>query len=226
MLTIAPKPNSLVTQQFGLASFAELLFETSDAIGETERSFETFHEHLLQSLIPMAAHERVLAENIITVEWEISQLTRAMRASVRRGVEQDIRYHIVNKHPDIYNAEMGKLRKEHEAARGQSFDFNLSFGDQFEEPYEFDPIPAKTEADDLVQRLYSKELDVKEQAHDDLALTFKHAEDILADQYKSGKVFQTHSDRIATLEERRRDLKKDYDRLQQFRPIEAIAEEA
>ena len=46
------------------------------------------------------------------------------------------------------------------------------------------------------------------------------------EKYKSGNVFQTHSDRIATLEERRRDLKKDYDRLQQFRPIEAIAEEA
>jgi hypothetical protein len=93
-------------------------------------------------------------------------------------------------------------------------------------PYEFDPLPAETEVDDLIQRLCSQELDVKEQAHDDLALTFKHAEDILADQYKSGKVFQAHSDRIATLEERRRDLKKDYDRLQQFRPIEAIAEEA
>ena len=43
---------------------------------------------------------------------------------------------------------------------------------------------------------------------------------------KAARSVQTHSDRIATLEERRRDLKKDYDRLQQFRPIEAIAEEA
>ena len=57
-------------------------------------------------------------------------------------------------------------------------------------------------------------------------LSNKHVEEILADQYKRGNVFQTHSDRIGTLEERRRDLKKDYDRLQQFRPIEAIAEEA
>ena len=77
----------------------------------------------------MTAHERVLAENIIIVEWEISQLTRAMRASVRRGMEQDIQSHIINKHRGIYNAEMGKLRKEHQAARGQSFNFNLSFGD-------------------------------------------------------------------------------------------------
>lgn len=72
------------------------LFETSDAIGETDCSFEIFHEHLLQLLIPMTAHERVPAENIITLEWEISQLTRAMRASVRRGVEQDIQSHIIN----------------------------------------------------------------------------------------------------------------------------------
>ena len=176
--------------------------------------------------MPMTAHERVLAENIITVEWEISQLMRAMRASVRRGVEQDIQSHIINKHQAIYRTKMDKFRKDYQAEIGQSFDFNLSFGDQFEEPYEFDPIPAKTEADDLVQRLYSKEPDIKKCAHDDLSVTFKHAEDILADQYKSGKVFQTHSDRIATLEERRRDLKKDYDRLQQFRPIEGIAEEA
>ena len=111
---MATKPNSLVAQHFGLASFAELLFETSDAIGEADGSFETFHEHLLQSLMPMTAHERVIAENIITVEWEISQLTRAMRASVRCGVEQDIQSHIINKHRDIYNAEMGKLRKEHQ----------------------------------------------------------------------------------------------------------------
>ena len=102
------KPNSLVAQQFGLTSFAELLFEGSDAIGEAEGSFETFHEHLLQSLMPMTAHERVLAENIITVEWEISQLTRAMRASVRRGVEQDIRHHIIHIHQAAYNAEIGK----------------------------------------------------------------------------------------------------------------------
>jgi len=223
---MATKPNSLVAQQFGLASFAELLFEPSDAIGETDGSFETFHEHLLQSLIPMTAHQRVLAENIITVEWEISQLTRAMRASVRRGVGQDIQSHIINKHRGIYSAEMDKLRKEHQAARGQSSDFNLSFGDQFEVPYGFDPIPAKTEVEDLIQRLHSKNPEIKKCAHDDLSVTFKHAEDILADQYESGRVFQTHSDRIATLEERRRDLKKDYDRLQQFRPIEAIAEEA
>ena len=98
---MATKPNSLVAQQFGLTSFAELLFETSSAIGETDGSFETFHEHLLQSLMPMTAHERVLAENIITVEWEISQLTRAMRASVRRGVEQDIQHHIINKHQAV-----------------------------------------------------------------------------------------------------------------------------
>ena len=121
---------------------------------------------------------------------------------------------------------MGKLRKEHQAARGQSSDFNLILGDQFKVPYEFDPMPAETEAEDMIHRLYSQEHDVKEQAHDDLALRFKHAEDILADQYESSRVFQRHSDRIATLEERRRDLKKDYDRLQQFRPIEAIAEEA
>ena len=210
---MATKPNLLVAKQFGLTSFPELLFETSDAIGETEGSFETFHEHLLQSLMPMTAHERVLAENIVIVEWEISQLTRAMRASVRRGVEQDIQSHIINKHRDIYNAEMGKLRKEHQSARGQSFDFNLSFGDQFEEPYKFDPTPAETEAEDLIQRLYAKEPEIKKCAHDDLSVTFKHAEDILADQYKSGETFQTHSDRIATLEERRRDLKKDYDRL-------------
>ena len=93
-------------------------------------------------------------------------------------------------------------------------------------PYEFDPIPAEIEAEDLIQRLYSKEPEITKQAHDDLSVTFKHAENILADQYESGRVFQTHSDRIETLEERRRDLKKDYDRLQQFRPIEGIAEEA
>ena len=121
---------------------------------------------------------------------------------------------------------MGKLRKEHQAASGQSFDFNLILGDQFKVPYEFDPMPAKTEAEDLIQRLYSKKPEIKKCAHDDLSVTFKHAEDILADQYKRGNVFQMHSDRIATLEERRRDLKKDYDRLQQFRPIEGIAEEA
>ena len=223
---MATKPNSLVAQQFGLVSFAELLFEGSDAIGEAEGSFETFHEHLLQSLMPMTAHERVLAENIITVEWEISQLTRAMRASIRRGVEQDIRHHIIHIHQAAYNAEMGKLRKEHQAASGQSSDFILIPGNQFEVPYEFDPMPAETEAEDLIQRLYSKEPEIKKCAHDDLSVMFKHAEDILADQYKSGEVFQTHSDRIATLEERRRDLKKDYDSLQQFRPVEAIAEEA
>jgi hypothetical protein len=174
----------------------------------------------------MTAHECVLAENIITLEWEISQLTRAMRASVRRGVEQDIRRHIIHIHQAAYDAEIGKLRKEHQAASGQSFDFNLILRDQFEVPYEFDRMPAETEAEDLIQRLYSKEPETKKCAHYDLSVSFKHAEDILADQYKRGNIFQMHSDRIATLEERRRDLKKDYDRLQKFTPIEAIAEEA
>jgi hypothetical protein len=63
-------------------------------------------------------------------------------------------------------------------------------------------------------------------AYDDLSVSFKHVEDILPDQYKSGRVFQRHSDRIVTLEERRHDLKKDYDHLQQFRPIKTKAEEA
>ena len=87
-------------------------------------------------------------------------------------------------------------------------------------------MPAETEVEDLIQRLYSKEPEIKKCAHDDVALRFKHAEDILADQHKSGKVFQTHSHCIATLEERQRDLKKDYDRLQQLRPIEGISAEA
>ena len=38
---MATKPNSLVAKQFGLTSFVELLFETSDAIGEAGGSFET-----------------------------------------------------------------------------------------------------------------------------------------------------------------------------------------
>ena len=56
---------------------------------------------------------------------------------------------------------MGKLRKEHQPASDQSFDFNLILGDQFEVPYEFDPIPAETEVEDLIQRLHSKEAEIK-----------------------------------------------------------------
>ncbi len=56
---------------------------------------------------------------------------------------------------------------------------NLILGDQFEEPYEFDPIPAETEAEYLIQRLYSKKSEIKKFAHDDLSVTFKHTEDIL-----------------------------------------------
>ena len=65
----------------------------------------------------------------------------------------------------------------------------MGFGDQFEVPYEFDLLPAETEADDMIQRLYSKEPEITKQAHDDLSVTFKNAEDVFADQYKSGKVF-------------------------------------
>ena len=139
---------------------------------------------------------------------------------------QDIRYSITIIHQAIYKTKIDKLRKDYEVENGQSFGIAMGFGDQFEVPYEFDFLPAETEADDMIQRLYSKEPEIKKCAHDDLSVKFKHAEDILADQYERGNVFQRRSDRIATLEERRRDLKKDYDRLQQFRPIEAIAEEA
>ena len=130
----------------------------------------------------MTAHQRVLAENIITLEWKISELTRAIRASVCRGVEQDIQSHIISKYQAIYRTKMDKLRKDYHAVRRQSFDLNLGFGNQFEVPYKFDPMPAETEADHLIQTLYSQEPEIKKYAHNDPSVTFKHVEDILADQ--------------------------------------------
>jgi hypothetical protein len=77
-------------RRFGLSSFAELLLERRPVIGEDPGTFAQFHAGLTQSLAPMTPYECVIAENLISIEWELVQRRRVRDATLNRHIRKII----------------------------------------------------------------------------------------------------------------------------------------
>lgn len=76
--------------RFDLKSFADILPARPPIIGEEPGSFKGFRQGLLESLAPTTPYECVVAENLVSIEWELLQ-HRVMRdAGIRRQISDAI----------------------------------------------------------------------------------------------------------------------------------------
>ncbi len=108
-------------RRFGLSSFADLLLERRPVIGEDPGTFAQFHAGLTHSLAPMTPYECVLAENLISIEWELVQRRRVRDATLNQHIRQIIANAYVKKAMDDFKewlkerrAVIAALKEAHE----------------------------------------------------------------------------------------------------------------
>jgi hypothetical protein len=75
---------------FGLTSFADILPKRDTIPGEEAGSFAVFQAQLMRTLTPFTPYEFVVAENLISIEWEILQHRKMRERCLRNLLGKEI----------------------------------------------------------------------------------------------------------------------------------------
>ena len=103
-----PPPES----DFGLNSFQELIYQPPYRAEDHLDDLDAFREALLIDLAPMRPHEAVMAENIIMIEWDITQILIQKRHIARSAVFDEITNQYVKLAEDEFYEEERRQRLE------------------------------------------------------------------------------------------------------------------
>jgi len=145
----------LLPSDFGLNSFQELIYQPPARAGDHLDDLEAFRDALLTDLAPMRPDEAVMAENIIMIEWDISQIIIQKRHIARSAIFDEITNQYVKLAEEEFYAEERRQRLEDKKQNDDFFASITSFGS-----YEvFDPTDAKMAADKVITQLKSEKTD-------------------------------------------------------------------
>ena len=206
-------------RDFNLESFADLVSGKLAIVGEDAGTFEAFRSGLLASLAPMTPYECVIAENLISIEWELLQQRRMREAALRRTLRRAIDVAMSKLREAEYDAELAQLWEEHVSSGGGEHDW--------EEVPPFDEEAALDEAWDLFIRATSPEIDVREGAYAFISELGVEPIDLMSKAFRGlGNDSEYHDQKVQNLERRRREVKRDLDDLQRARPIEGTSDQA
>jgi|GEM_PF-1647311 len=209
-------------QRFNLESFAAILPRREAIVGEDAGSWGAFQISLRQSLNPGTPYEAVIAENLVQIEWELLQ-HRAMReARIRRLIRSAIR-----------KAVREQKINEYDRAMNEAYNRHLEQGEnegRWNRPYEFDENEVEASADQLVDRATSRDPKVQAAAYAEISELGLSALDLMSEAHRGALGGSSapddspeyHDTKIRELERRRREVKRDYDLLQQSRPQEEV----
>ena len=198
--------------RFNLASFADLLPSRAPIIGEDPRSFEGFHNGMMQSLLPMTPYEGVIAENLIAIEWELLQHRRMRDAGLRRMVRDRVSKAVVKREEAAHDAKLDAAWEAHEADGGTEGDWK--------DPFTFDEEAARAAGQTLAQNAVSRDPDTFQAACAEIEGLGLDVLDLMSRAYRSFEASVTkHEDKLPELERRRREVMRDFDALQRARPI-------
>ena len=202
--------------RFGLASFMDLMPGKEPLPGQATSAFAPFKEGLLQALAPATPYEAVIAENLIALEWELMQ-HRRMRDRVLAGEVAE----------KIVEAYLHARHARHEEELDAEWDAWIAAGkdeDDFQDR-PFDPGAACEEGKALAARAVARDPEIVAAAEAEIAALGMDVLALLAEIYVGmSNASRFHDKKIAELEGRRREVKRDLDALQAARPVDVIAE--
>jgi len=192
MTTAMSKPNPA---QFNLQSFADILSKRSAIVGEDPGAFDDFHDGMTQSLAPTTAYECVIAENLISIEWDLLQHQR-MRDDCLQQVTRKA----------ISEAVLAFLKELHGTRPKKKWDEAATLA----------------EGADLADRAITRDRTIQAKAYDEITALGMDPLQLMSQTYgTSGFGISRHESEIQQLERSRRDVKRDYDALQKVRPVSA-----
>ena len=211
----------LLPSDFGLNSFQELIYQPPNKTGDHLDDLDAFREALLTELAPIRPHEAVMAENIIMIEWDISQILIQKRHIARSAVFDEITNQYVKLDEQEFYEEERRLRLEDKEQNNDFFASLTSYG-----RYDvFDPYDAKIAASQVIAQLKSGKVDQIEKAQVQIKADLPSPETILAVVYETGSKYRELDDVLSDLEKRRRRILEDYQNLQNASAIDAQAAE-
>jgi hypothetical protein len=204
-------------QDFGLATFGEMLWRRVALPGEEPGSFELFREGITRDLEPMTPYEAVIADHLVMVEWEIREQRRMRDAAIRARMLEAARELV-----------LGVREREHQAAWGAMpnalSDGSVEKSKAADESEPFDVDAAHSEGDALARRLGSGDPDELAQADRILASLGTSRIELMAAVWQTmSALIDQHEEMIRDLERRRREVQKDLEQLQRKRPFEGTA---
>jgi len=211
----------LLPSDFGLNSFQELIYQPPNRAGDHLDDLDAFRDALLIDLAPIRAHEAVMAENIIMIEWDIAQILIQKRHIARSEVFDEITNQYVKLAEQEFYEEERRQRLEDKEQNDDFFASITSFGS-----YEvFDPTDVKMAADKVITQLKSGKTDQIDKAQVQIKADLPSRETILAVVYETGSKYRELDDVLSDLEKRRRRILEDYKNLQSARAIDVQAAE-
>ena len=211
----------LLPSDFGLNSFQELIYQSPNRAGDHLDDLNAFRDALSTDLAPMRPHEAVMAENIIMIEWDISQILMQKRHVARSAVFDEITNQYVKLVEQEFYEEERRQRLEDKEQNNDFFASLTSYG-----RYDvFDPHDAKIAASQVITQLKSGKVDQIEKAQVQIKMDLPSPETILAVVYETGSKYRELDDVLSELEKRRRRILEDYKNLQNARAIDVQAAE-
>jgi hypothetical protein len=211
----------LLPSDFGLNSFQELIYQPPNRAGDHLDDLDAFREALLIDLAPIRPHEAVMAENIIMIEWDISQILIQKRHIARSAIFDEITNQYVKLAEDEFYEEERRQRLEDKEQNNDFFASITSYGD-----YDiFDPHDSKIAASKVIAQLKSGKSDQIEKAQVQIKADLPSPATILAVVYETGSKYRNLDDVLSDLEKRRRRILEDYKNLQNARAIDVKAAE-
>ena len=211
----------LLPSDFGLNSFQELIYQPTHRAGDHLDDLDAFRDALLTDLAPLRPHEAVIAENIIMIEWDISQILIQKRHIARSEVFDEITNQYVKLAQQEFYEEERRQRLEDKEQDNDFFASITSYG-----RYDvFDPHDAQIEASKVIAQLKSGKTDQIEKAQLQIKAKLPSPETILAVVYETGSKYRELDDVLSDLEKRRRRILEDYQNLQNARAIDLKAAE-
>ena len=212
----------LLPSDFGLNSFQELIYQPPTRAGDHLDDLEAFRDALLTDLAPMRPHEAVMAENIIMIEWDISQILIQKRHIARSAVFDEITNQYVKVARQVFSNQKRQKRLE---TLGENADIFASLNYDNNNERTFDPHDAQMTAHKVIIQLKSGKTDQIEKAKAKITADLTSPETLLAVIYETGSKYRDLDDVLADLEKRRRRLLEDYENLQSANAIDVKAAE-
>lgn len=204
----------------GVKNFAELVARRPAIFGEDPGSYETFQAQLMQTFAPMDGYEYALAAELVDITWEIIQARHVKTTQLRITLTDKIYDAVLEHFKDEYDRQADAEWEAHVADGGTE--------DNWEQTVKYDYKACSNKAEDLADRATALDKMTVRQAQTELLALGIEQTVIFHEVYfdfSARNRLDRLEDRQRILERRRRELERDYRRLQDRRPIEGEATE-